>query len=64
MEYDKEFLKQQFSLQGITVDEKELPYVQRVLSIITETEKNLEDFSDIEDQSIILTMDMEEPKHD
>lgn len=58
MNTDKEFLKQQLSQQGIEVDDKDLSYVQRVLSIIDEGAEQLGEFPDVEDQSIMLTMDL------
>lgn len=67
MEYDKDFLKQQLSLQGINASDEDVKYVQRVLDIINTGAKQLDDFSDIEDQSIVLTMDlmdMEESNND
>lgn len=61
---DKEYLKQQLSLQGITTNETDLHYVQRVLSIIKEGEKHLEDFPDLESHKVILTMDKGELNND
>lgn len=61
---DKEYLKQQLSLQGITTNEEDLHYVERVLSIIKQGEKHLKDFPELESQKIILTMDMEELNND
>lgn len=58
MEYDKDFLKQQLSLQGINASDEDVKYVRRVLHIVKQGAEHLDDFSDIEDQSIALTMDL------
>lgn len=64
MNTDKEFLKQQLANQDIHVSDEDLSYVQRVLGIIDEGAAHLEEFPDVEDQSIMLTMDLEELNND
>lgn len=59
MEYDAEFLKKQLSLQGITTTDDDIHHVQRVLSIIRNGERYLEQFPDLESQKTALTLDLE-----
>lgn len=64
MEHTKEFLKEQLAIQGIDASDEDLKHVQRVLGIISDGAKYLDDFSDIESQPIMLTMDLEESTND
>lgn len=63
MDYDKEYVKKQLALQGITATDEDIRYVQKVLSIIQDGEKYLDDF-DITSSKIMLTMDMEDVNND
>lgn len=61
---DKEFLKQQLANQDIHASDEDLGYVQRVLGIIDDGAKHLEEFPEVEGESIMLTMDLEELNND
>jgi hypothetical protein len=64
MNNEKEFLKQQLTQQGINPSDEDLTYLQRVLGIIDDGAEELENFPEVEDESIMLTMDLEELNND
>lgn len=61
MNADKEFIKKQLELQKIHVsDESDYEYIARIYNNIIEAEKVLDEFPELDDEKIILTMDLKE----
>lgn len=61
---DAEYLRMVLEQQGISTTADDLTYVQRVLSIIRDGEKELDAFPDLENEKIMLLMDMEVVRDD
>lgn len=61
MQADREFIKKQLELQKIHVsEESDYEYIARVYNNIIEAEKVLDEFPELDNEKVILTMDLEE----